>query len=64
MGITSQKILPKPLLYYRTREDIEAYRKKPVKEKLRWLEAQMEFFYKAIPKRAKEIRDKLKRVEL
>ena len=44
MGITSQKIMPKPLLYYRTREDIEAYRKKPVKEKLRWLEAQMEFF--------------------
>ncbi len=54
----------KPLLYYRTREEIEAYRKKPVLEKLRWLEAQMEFFYKAMPKRAKEIRDKLKRGEL
>ena len=54
----------KPLLYCRTDEDIEAYRKKPAIEKLRWLEAQMEFFYKAMPKRAKEIRDKLKRGEL
>lgn len=51
----------KPLLYYRTREEIEAYRKKPVLEKLKWLEAQMEFFCKAMPKRAKDIRDKLKR---
>ncbi len=54
----------KPFLYYRTDEEIEAYRKKPAIEKLRWLEAQMEFFYKAMPKRAKEIRDKLKRGEL
>jgi len=29
-----------------------------------WFEAQMEFFYKAMPKRAKKIRDKLKRGEL
>lgn len=55
---------PEPLLYYRTDEEIEAYRKKPALEKLKWLEAQMEFFYKAMPKRAKEIRDKLKRGEL
>jgi len=54
----------KPLLYYRTDAEIEAYRNKPVLEKLKWLEAQMEFFYKAMPKRAKEIRDKLKRGEL
>lgn len=54
----------KPLLYYRTDEEIKAYRKKPAIEKLRWLEAQMEFFYKAMPKRAKKIRDKLKRGEL
>ena len=54
----------KPLLYYRTDEEIEAYRKKPAIDKLRWLEAQMEFFYKAMPKRAKKIRDKLKRGEL
>ena len=45
----------KPLIYYRTDEEIETYRKKPAIEKLRWLEAQMEFFYKAMPKRAKKI---------
>ena len=54
----------KPLLYYRTKEEIEAYRKKPAIEKLRWLEAQMEFFYKAMPKKAKEIPDRLKRGKL
>ena len=54
----------KPLIYYRTDEEIETYRKKPAIEKLRWLEAQMEFFYKAMPKRAKKIRDQLKRGEL
>ena len=54
----------RPLVCYRSKEEIEAYRKKPAIEKLRWLEAQMEFFYKAMPKRAKEIRDKLKRGEL
>ena len=54
----------KPLLYYRTDEEIAAYRKKPALEKLKWLKAQMEFFYKAMPKKAKEIRDKLKRGEL
>ncbi|MBI5345263.1 MAG: hypothetical protein HZB83_08030 [Deltaproteobacteria bacterium] len=43
----------KPLLYYRTIEQIAAYRKKPVREKLAWLEAQMEFFYKAMPEREK-----------
>ena len=49
-----------PLLYYKTREDIEAYRKKPVELKLHWLEAQMEFFHKAMPPRAKRIREKLR----
>jgi len=53
-----------PLLYYKTKEQIEEYRKKPALEKLVWLEAQMEFFYKAMPKRKKEIRNKLKRGEL
>ena len=48
-----------PLLYYKTREEIEAYRKKPVKLKLQWLEAQMEFFHKAMSPRAKRIREKL-----
>lgn len=49
-----------PLLYYKTKEDVESYRKKPVTLKLRWLEAQMEFFHKAMPEKAKRIREKLK----
>lgn len=54
----------RPLLYYKTREDIKAYREKPVKQKLQWLEAQMEFFHKAMPERAKRIREKLTKGEL
>jgi len=52
------------LLYHKTREDIEIYRKKSVELKLQWLQAQMEFFYKAMPIEAKRIRDKLKRGEI
>ncbi len=48
-----------PLLYYRTRAEIEAYAKKPVEQKLQWLQAQMEFFYKAMPEKSKKIRDRL-----
>jgi hypothetical protein len=47
-----------PLLYYKTKEQIEEHRKKPVREKLMWLEAQMEFFYKAMPEKAKRIRER------
>ena len=54
----------RPLLYHKTKEDIEIYRKKSVKLKLQWLEAQMEFFHKAMPNEAKRIRDKLKRGEI
>jgi hypothetical protein len=54
----------RPLLHYKTKEDIEAYRKKSVKLKLQWLQAQMEFFYRAMPNEAKRIRDKLKRGEI
>jgi hypothetical protein len=53
----------KPLLYYRTEKDIEVYRRKPVKQKLQWLEAQMEFFYKAMPKKAKQIRERFMKGE-
>jgi hypothetical protein len=49
----------KPLLYYKTKEDIEAYQKKPAAVKLQWLEAQMEFFHKAMSPKAKKIREKL-----
>ena len=54
----------RPLLYHKTRQDIEIYRKKSVESKLQWLQAQMEFFYKAMPNEAKRIRDKLKRGEI
>jgi hypothetical protein len=54
----------RPLLYHRTDEEIALYRRKPVKLKLQWLEAQMEFFYKAMPKKAKKIRDRLMKGEL
>jgi hypothetical protein len=53
----------RPLLYYKTEEDIRAYRKKPVKQKLQWLQAQMEFFHKAMPSKAKRIREKLMKGE-
>jgi hypothetical protein len=54
----------RPLLYYRSEEDIRAYRKKPVKEKLQWLQTQMEFFHKTMPKEAKLIREKLMKGEM
>lgn len=57
----SGKMSETPLLYYKTREQIEAYRKKTVLEKLKWLEAQMEFFHKAMPEKAKKIRERLKK---
>ena len=53
-----------PLIYYKTREEIEAFRKKPVELKLQWLEAQMEFFHKAMPPKAKRIRDKFRKGEI
>lgn len=53
-----------PLLYYKTKEEIEAYRKKSVKLKLQWLEAQMEFFHEAMPAKAKRIRERLRKGEL
>ncbi|MBI5750195.1 MAG: hypothetical protein HZA00_13840 [Nitrospinae bacterium] len=49
----------KPLLYYKTKEEIEVYKKKPIKLKLQWLEVQMEFFNKAMSEKAKKIREKL-----
>ena len=54
----------RPLLYYKSKEDIETYRKKPVIMKLQWLEAQMEFFHKAMDAKAKKIREKLRQGEI
>jgi hypothetical protein len=48
-----------PLLYYRTRAQVEAYVKTPVEQKLQWLQARMEFFHKAMPEKAKKIMDRL-----
>ena len=53
-----------PLLYYRTRAEIETYAKKPVEQKLKWLQAQMEFFYKAMPPKAKSIREKFRKGQI
>jgi len=50
-----------PLLYYKTKEEIEAYLEKSVELRLQWLEAQMEFFYKAMPPKAKRIRERLQK---
>ena len=47
----------------RTMQDIESYRKKSVTLKLQWLEAQMEFFHKAMPDKAKGMRDRLQKGE-
>lgn len=53
----------RPLLYCRTEEDIKRYQKVPVRYKLAWLEAQMEFFHKAMPKKAKNVRERLRSSE-
>jgi len=53
-----------PLLYYRTDEEMREYRALPVREKLRWIEAQMKFFHRAMPEKAKRIREMLKKGEL
>lgn len=50
-----------PMLYYRTIEQIKEYRRKPALQKIKWLEAQMEFFYYAMPDKAKRIRDRMER---
>jgi hypothetical protein len=54
----------RPLLYYKSKEEMEAYRKKPVKLKLQWLQAQMEFFHKAMPATAKKIRERFEKGEI
>ncbi len=59
----SNRTRERVLLYYKTKEDIETYQKKPVKLKLQWLQAQMEFFHKAMPAKAKKIREKFEKGE-
>jgi len=51
---------PGKLLYHRTREQIQEWRKVPVADKLARLQAQAEFFHKTMPERSKRIREKLK----
>jgi hypothetical protein len=53
-----------PLLYFRTNDQIKEYQNLPARQKLKWLEAQMKFFHKAMPEKAKKIREKLKKGEL
>lgn len=54
----------RPLLYYRSKEEIEAYRKRPVRLKLQWLQAQMEFFHNAMPPKARKIREQFEKGEI
>jgi len=49
-----------PLLYYKTMEQLKEYRNCPAIQKIKWLEAQMEFFYYAMPDKAKKIRDRMR----
>jgi len=60
----ADKLKEMPFLYYRTKGEVEDYLKKPVELKLQWLEAQMEFFHKAMPPKAKRIREKLLKGEI
>ncbi|MEK7313374.1 MAG: hypothetical protein AAB065_02770 [Deltaproteobacteria bacterium] len=53
-----------PLLYYRTKEQIKAYRKKSVEERLERIEAWMEFYNTVMTKKAKSIRDRFKKGEI
>ena len=63
MSIISKKSEPSkdsivpPLLYYRSTEQIEEYRRMPVEDKLRRLEMMAEFFYESMPERNKRISD-------
>ncbi|MDD5452555.1 MAG: hypothetical protein PHT49_11730 [Desulfovibrionales bacterium] len=49
----------RPLLYYKTMEQMKEYRERPAIQRIKWLEAQMEFFYYAMPDKAKKIRDRM-----
>ena len=49
-----------PPFYYKTKGEIEAYRKRPIDLKLQRLEAQMEFFHTAMSDTAKKRRDKFR----
>lgn len=51
----------KPLLYYRTLDQISTHKKLPAIQKLKWLEMQMEFYHTAMPKKSKQIRERLKK---
>ncbi len=48
-----------PLLYYRTKEDIETYAQKPVEAKFSWLQSQMEFFFTSMTEEAKKARERI-----
>jgi hypothetical protein len=49
-----------PLLYNRSREQIEAYRRLSVEDKLNRLEMMAEFLFYTMPNKSKEIRNKFK----
>jgi len=57
--MNSESVGP-PLFYYRSREQIEAYRLLSVEDKLRRLEMMAEFFYYTMPEKAKRLRERYK----
>lgn len=52
-----------PLLYYRSRDQIEAYRHLSVEDKLRRLEMMAEFLYQTMPEKAQRIRKRSKGIK-
>jgi hypothetical protein len=52
------------LVYYRSMEEIRAYQKVPVREKLKWLEEANMFLYRAMSRKAKRIREKFRKGKL
>jgi hypothetical protein len=50
--------------YHVTDEQIEAYRKLPIEERLRWLEEAREFLAKILPNEQLEIMEKFRRGEI
>jgi hypothetical protein len=51
-----------PLLYYRTQEQIQAYRRMPTLQKIRKLEMEMEFLYYLRAEKVKQLRKRHKKM--
>ena len=52
------------LTYYRSMEEICAYRKVPVRQKLEWLEKANTFLHRAMSRKAKMIRERFRKGQI